>query len=102
MYRELSKKQESSTTDVVDATHWEIFNRKLSFRLKEAKIDLKTKLSSHNFSQKTNEPICFSILTTRNLNFDFKFQVFTNGKTNSFVRVLGEVTARQFLGSTDL
>ena len=45
---------------------------------------------------------CFSILglgNAWNLNFDFKFQVFLSRqdrKTNSFVRFLGEVTARQF------
>ena len=39
-------------------------------------VDLETKLSSRNFSQKTNERICFSILTTRKyLKLEFRFQV---------------------------
>ena len=53
-------------------------------------VDLETKLSSCNFSQKTNERICFlswQLGNTGNLNFDFKFQVFLSHqdrKTNSF------------------
>ena len=46
-------------------------------------------MSSRNLSQKTNEQICFSILTVRKY---LKLE----RKTNSFVRFLREVTARQF------
>ena len=62
-------------------------------------------MSSRNFSQKTNEIICFSILTTQkyvhtwNLKSKFKFQVFPSRqdrKTNLFICFLGEVMARQF------
>ena len=39
-------------------------------------VDLETKLTSQNFSQKTNEPICFSILMTwKYLKLKFWFQV---------------------------
>ena len=55
---------------------------------------------SHNLSQKTNEWIYFSILTTRKyLKLEFQFQVFPSRqdrKTNLSVCFLGEVTARQF------
>ena len=69
-------------------------------------VDLETKLSSRNFSQKTNEPICFSILMTRKyLKLEIKMQVSSifdssGWKTNSFIRFLGEVTARQFCFET--
>ena len=43
-------------------------------------VDLETR-----FSQKTNERICFSILTTAQ-----------DRKTNAFVRLLGESAALQF------
>ena len=40
------------------------------------KVISKQKLSSRNFSQKTNERICFSILTTRKyLKLEIKIQV---------------------------
>ena len=61
-------------------------------------VDLERKLASRNISQKTNEGICFSILTTRKyLKLEFRFQVFRSHqdrKTNLFVCFLGEVTAR--------
>ena len=66
------------------------------------KVDLETKLSRWNFSQKMNERICFSILMTRKylkLNFDFKFQVFPSRqdrKTNLFVCFWEKFTTRQF------
>ena len=68
----------------------------------------KTKLLTHNFSQKTNKRICFYVLTVRKyLKFEMENQVSsTSGPSaqkkqiNLFVCFLGEVTARQF--STDL
>ena len=39
-------------------------------------VDLETKLSSHNFSQKTNGQICFSMLMTRKyLKLEIQIQV---------------------------
>ena len=61
-------------------------------------------MSSRNFSQKTNEQICFSILTTRKyLKIEFQFQLSSisgsgcqdRKQIRSFI-FLGEVTARQF------
>ena len=48
-------------------------------------------MSSRNFSQKTNERICFSILTTRKfLILEFQFQVSSisesSGQKNKFIR----------------
>ena len=73
-----------------------IFHHFLSFNIEGQYIDLETKLSSCNFSQKWSNDF-FSIYET--LTSKFKFQVFSDcqvGKTNSFVCFMGEVTARQF------
>ena len=66
-------------------------------------VYLETKLSSRNFSQETNERICFSILTTQKyLELEIENQVSSTflsrqyRKTNAFVCFLGEVMARQF------
>ena len=62
-------------------------------------VNLKTKLSSRNFSQKRNGRICFSILMTRiYLKLEIEIQVsgHQHRKINSSFHSLGEVTARQF------
>ena len=72
-------------------------------------VDLETKLMSHNFSQKTNKWICFSILTNRTyLKPKIKIEVqicpsLQDRKTKSFIRFLGEVWLDNFVSrSTSL
>ena len=62
-------------------------------------VDLETKLWSHNFSQKINKWICFSILTTWiYLKLEFGFQVFRSHQDRKQIcSFLGE-----FYGSTIL
>ena len=53
-------------------------------------------ISNFKYFRVISRQICFSILMTWNLNFDFEFQVFPSHQgRNSFICFLGEVTARQ-------
>ena len=67
--------------------------------LLEGQIKSKAGFGRRRFSQKTNEQICFSILTTwKYLKSKFNFQFFPDcedRKTNSSVRFLGEVMLLQ-------
>ena len=68
--------------------------------LYQRSVDLQTKLSCQNFSQKTNERIWFSILTTRKyLKSKNEFQVFPSVRIEKHIlrSFLGEVVAQQFL-----
>ena len=53
-------------------------------------VDLETKLSSRNFSQKTNGRICFSILMTgKYLKLEFWFQVFPSHQDRKSISFFG-------------